>query len=397
MACTVSATEALTLTSGQAFANDTAYVLKGAAGQSAEDMYSAKLLNGETQLTEAAWQYESSPVNWEDIPAADRNLQVYADSTSGSTLTFSEHTTIQSLRLEEGMLTFKSENGATLQTDRLIAAKDSSLSIESLSGENHTALSGSGEITISNITLGKDTDIQQVYTADDWTGRLVLKNCEAKGTSFGAYGNADSTLVLNGVSGWFAAGESHQISQSFELESEGLTVVENSSWAIHWSGDISGSGNFNFRSKSTDIANLYFEGNLEHWDGAIRVQPHETAEALPDVNLELTAGGMLFSGKEGSGIMMERLGTVNVSMGNTSSATTFRGAILNKGVTVNGATSYGTLNLSLVSGSTTTFEKEVDVTQLSTESAASATFNGEVTVAQDLILGQQKPSALINR
>ena len=288
---------------------------------------------------------------------------------NGSKATFANDATFNALVFASDYYG-KEESTIELQNGAIFTVSGSSES------NNHDVCTltfdGNGQVIIQNSFINK----YGIRTTADWNGTITLEDCTFGGLSFRSDKESDSdTVRVNGISGWLE--QNLNMNCLLEIGEKGLTITD-SSQKYSFSGGIRGEGDFIIATKSSNTNTWKYTGSLSEWDGAIRVQPHETAEALPDVNLELTAGGMLFSGKEGSGIMMERLGTVNVSMGNTSSATTFRGAILNKGVTVNGATSYGTLNLSLVSGSTTTFEKEVDVTQLTVEADASAIFEGSV-------------------
>ncbi len=238
-------------------------------------------------------------------------------------------------------------------------------------------ITGSGVYRVSGVSDIKAAN--RISLSDSWAGTIVLEDCTSSGMELDYYANETSRLVIDGVSGWFGGASSRNmyVNTLLELAEDGLNVTDSSRWTYHFNGGISGTGDFVVATKSTHAPTYAFRGDLSGWDGAFRVQQSSANSNTPTVGMELTDGGVLFSGAVGSGVYLERLGTLNVSIGNADAATTMQGAIINAGVEREGIREYGELNLTV--NHATTFNGTVDVTKLTLAAGAAAEFNASLT------------------
>jgi len=234
-------------------------------------------------------------------------------------------------------------------------------------------ITGSGIYRVSGVSEIKAAD--RISLGDYWTGTIVLEDCTSGGMELDYYANATSRLVIDGLSGWFGGHSSRNVyvNALLELEDGGLCVTDNSRWTYHFNGGIRGAGDFVVLTRSAYTPTYILRGDLSGWDGAFRVQQSAKSSNAPTVSLQLTDGGGLFSGTEGSGVFLERLGTLNVIIGNADAETMMQGAIINTGVERAGTREYGELNLTV--NHATTFNGSVDVTKLTLAAGATAAFN----------------------
>ncbi|MBP3498650.1 MAG: autotransporter-associated beta strand repeat-containing protein [Akkermansia sp.] len=284
-------------------------------------------------------------------------------------------------------------NSATIN----LAADTVTLSKNQLSINSGTVtLTGSGVYDLGMVTdLGTSGNLFTDYmgavaVGSDWTGTIKLSGT-TKGVTLTHKGSTSSWLQLDGLTGWFNYGNTH--TANLNLTGNGLVVDDNSAKSYSHTGAIKGEGNYTIQTVSAFTPTYEFTGDLSEWAGAFVVKQHATDTDKPDVTLNLTNGGTLYSGAETSGIRMEREGTLTVNIGKADSAgavgeegatgsTIMRGAISN--------TSSGTLNLN-VKGSTA-FAQDVTVTSMTVDAGKSATMNatlkaGTVTNNGELKLG----------
>ncbi|MBO5952850.1 MAG: hypothetical protein J6Q53_01795, partial [Oscillospiraceae bacterium] len=179
----------------------------------------------------------------------------------------------------------------------------------------------------------------------DWQGRIQLEDCTASGIKLNSFAAGRDELLVNGVSGWFMYGA--DVQPHIHLQSKGLTVLDNSKKTYTYLNGISGTGDFVVRSKSAYESGYEMRGAMEAWSGAFRVQQSTESANASTVNLRLNGGGTIFDGSEGSGVYLERTGTLNVTIGHADTASILKGDILNVGVTNGETTTFGSLNVTL--------------------------------------------------
>ena len=179
----------------------------------------------------------------------------------------------------------------------------------------------------------------------DWQGRIQLEDCTASGIKLNSFASGRDELLVNGVSGWFMYGD--DVQPHIHLQAKGLTVLDSSKKTYTYLNGISGTGDFVVRSKSAYESGYEMRGDMEAWSGAFRVQQSTESANASTVNLSLNGGGTLFDGSDGSGVYLERTGTLNVTIGHADTASILKGDILNVGVTNGGTTTFGSLNVSL--------------------------------------------------
>ena len=252
----------------------------------------------------------------------------------------------------------------------------------SVATDSGVLLKGSGTYRfgdMENVT-GSATGMAGVDLSPDWTGRVLLENITTTGIELDDFGGAGKTIDINGVSGWFDY--KRTVESHLRLGENGLTLLDTSQKTYTYTGGMSGSGDFTIKTKAHNSYTGTYDlsGNLAAWSGAFRVQQSAENGNTPDVNLNLTGGGTLFSGAEGSGIIMERLGTLNVTLGNAETATTMNGSILNTGVTdAEGTTTYGTLNLT--ANHTVSLNNTVQANTMTLGEGAAVSLNGATTLS----------------
>ena len=197
-------------------------------------------------------------------------------------------------------------------------------------------LTGNGVYDLGSVSnLGSNVaDTLKVVLSDSWTGTVKLAGTIG-GLNLNSLASASSVVELAGVSGWLPLNST--ISRALHLSGDGFTLNDSSNGTYTMSGAISGTGNLTIEipNTNTDIA---LTGNLEKWSGGVKLVQHTTSENTPNLTLSLTGGGNMFA-QTNNGIEMDRGGVMNVTIGNTTTATTMRGTITNKGA--------GTLNLTI--------------------------------------------------
>lgn len=243
-------------------------------------------------------------------------------------------------------------------------------------------LEGSGTYCFSNLENvdAAATGISDIQFGDTWSGKIALRNSAATGMELDDFGGAGKTIVIEGVSGWFSYNRT--VESHLQLVESGLTMLDTSKKTYTYTGGISGSGDFIIKSKAdnTYTGTYDLSGDLSAWDGAFRVQQSGDNTNTAPVNLNLTGGGTLFSGTDGCGVLMERTGEMNVTIGNAGTATTMRGDIRNVGVTNEGTTTYGTLNVTL--NNTVDAQGDIIASRINVGAGADINFSGTVQANQ---------------
>ena len=207
-------------------------------------------------------------------------------------------------------------------------------------------LSGSGVFRFSGLEGVDERAAAPSFLQDaDWQGRIQLEDCTASGIKLNSFAAGRDELLVNGVSGWFMYGD--DVQPHIHLQAKGLTVLDNSKKTYTYLNGISGTGDFVVRSKSAYESGYEMRGAMEAWSGAFRVQQSTESANASTVNLSLNGGGTIFDGSEGSGVYLERTGTLNVTIGHADTASILKGDIRNVGVTNGGTTTFGSLNVSL--------------------------------------------------
>lgn len=243
-------------------------------------------------------------------------------------------------------------------------------------------LEGSGTYCFSNLenVTAAATGISDIQFGDTWSGKIALRNSTSTGMELDDFGGAGKTIVIEGVSGWFSYNRT--VESHLQLVESGLTLLDTSKKTYTYTGGISGSGDFIIKSKAdnTYTGTYDLSGDLSAWDGAFRVQQSEDNTNTAPVNLNLTGGGTLFSGTDGCGVLMERTGEMNVTIGNAGTATTMRGDIRNVGVTNEGTTTYGTVNVTL--NNTVDAQGDIIASRINVGAGADINFSGTVQANQ---------------
>ena len=239
-------------------------------------------------------------------------------------------------------------------------------------------LEGSGTYCFSNLenVAAAATGISDIQFGDTWSGKIALRNSTAIGMELDDFGGAGKTIVIEGVSGWVAYNRT--VESHLQLVESGLTLLDTSMKTYTYTGGISGNGDFIIKSKTNSayIGTYDLSGDLSAWDGAFRVQQSGDNTNTAPVNLKLTGGGTLFSGTDGCGVLMERTGDMNVTIGNAGTATTMRGDIRNVGVTNEGTTTYGNVNVIL--NNTVDAQGDIIASRINVGAGADINFSGTV-------------------
>jgi len=300
-----------------------------------------------------------------------------------------------------------SEGAATNAGVTINAAGDSTINLAAGSTLNTFTKEGSGTITLTGsgtYDLGSNTSTNvSGLTAEAWTGTVTLSAIPAAaGLDVNDFGNANSKVKLDGVSGWFARGK---FNPHIVLGDNGLTYTDYSTNEVYnFANGISGNGNFVVSANADTVAStpsIAIGSNSDtslKWSGKFKVD-----NVYGSVTLLLNGGGTYFDAESATaGIEMndadntlylyvgyatapaDNENSNNISDYDTTGAveTTINGAISNN--------STGTLELTVLNN--TEFNKEVAVTSMTVNSGKTATMNatlkaGNVTNNGELKLG----------
>ena len=298
--------------------------------------------------------------------AADMAFTSLTSVNSGSNVTLESGVELTLGSAEEGAATAASTvaklvthaNGNTIRLN-----KNATLNVlSSVTGGNVT-LVGDGAYYMKD---GSASSSDKVRLGQDWRGTAIVRNIHIDGIELATMGNADSTIKLQGLSGWITNENQYKtVTSDVILENyttgdtvkSAMVITDHSNATYAFRGAVSGSGDFELASKANNNGNAMdagvfeFSGDTSGWTGGVVVNSASDGSAYtPKITLQLIGGGDIFSAEENGGITVNRNGgTVELQLGNTGKASTMHGAIVNNGngwmdVAVNANTKNVTFN-----------------------------------------------------
>ena len=264
---------------------------------------------------------------------------------------------------------------------------------------------GSGTIQMAEgVTYAGASQLNTALSAD-WTGTVEFKNAVASGLDFTQYGNANSTIKANGLSGWYK--RYFNLTSILELEGDGMIIADSSIGDHTISNKIIGTGALEF-SSSMDSAHTFtmiISADTSEWSGTMKFAEHATDTNQCHYDVRLTGGGQIFA--EGGAIVSTRgasttekpLGNVNIKIGNADTTSYLNATVENNNggtmnVTVTGDTVFnksmtGVSNLNVNEGVSATIKAESSVNAV-TVSGGEATLelNSKLTVTGDMSVAE---------
>ncbi len=225
----------------------------------------------------------------------------------------------------------------------------------------------------------------------DWTGIVEINNSHIQGVNFNSLGTAQSSVKLVGLSTWIDTSHTNIVTNLIlenHSEERAAFIIADSSMnkEYRFKGSVSGTGDFEVATRASSYATYAFEGDTSKWSGNIFVStsynneviyPNDERNNTPNLAVQLTGGGNIFTTDGDSVILMNRAGTLDLSVGSST-----KDSVLNAQI---GLTA-GTLNLNAGSvGSTTTFAKDVNVSNLTVK--ASSVFLDSVNASRLVVNG----------
>ncbi len=307
-----------------------------------------------------------------------------------------------------------SEGAATNAGVTINAAGNSTINLAAGSTLHAFTKDGAGTITLTGSgTYDLGSGIASLGTGvslgANWAGTVTLSGItSANGLDLNNFGNASSTVKLDGVNGWFARTQSTDSDLSVKtqiiLGAGGISFDDYStSGNYNFTKGISGIGNFVIDAKNVTVnaspTILIGANSTGTWSGAFQVNDINSNY----VQLFLNGNGTYFdSTKATSGVEMNDAGgTLKVFVGyatpksiiaNTEAGFTVPDQDSSSGTpyvtTVNGAiknNSTGSLELTALNNAV--FNKEVVVTKFTVNSGKTATINSTLTAGSVEIAG----------
>ena len=292
--------------------------------------------------------------------AADMAFTSLTSVNSGSNVTLESGVGLTLGSAEEGAATAASTvaklvthaNGNTIRLN-----KSATLNVLSDVTGGNVTLVGDGSYYMKD---GSASSSDRVRLGQDWRGTAIVRNIHIDGIKLTTMGNADSTIKLQGLSGWITNENQYKtVTSDVILENytagdtvkSAMVITGHSKTTYAFQGAVSGSGDFELASNATDAGVFEFSGDTSGWTGGVVVNSASDGSAnTPMITLQLIGGGDIFSAEENDGITVNRNGgTVKLQLGNTGKASTMHGAIVNNGngwmdVAVNANTKNVTFN-----------------------------------------------------
>ena len=266
--------------------------------------------------------------------------------------------------------------GVTLQANQVSKAQGAS---------GTTYLTGTGVYdlgTVTNLGTGEGNsaaDLLKVTLGEaTWAGTVKLSGTVA-GVDLDDLAATNSVVELAGVSGSVTTGET---GAAMRLAGAGFTMSEAEAETYTFTGAVTGSGDMTF-ALPTNETTVVLAGNLSAWKGGmVLAQSNLEGAGTPAFNLQLTGGGTILDAAANNGVVMNRGGIMKLTIGNTTTATTMRGTITNKGA--------GTLNL--ITQGNTTLEQALGNTGTGSLNLSNS---GELTLKKDTTLNSLASSSSI--
>ncbi|MBR5523466.1 MAG: hypothetical protein IKV82_08395 [Akkermansia sp.] len=347
-----------------------------------------------------------------DEPTGDYYVNTTVDYTAGSVIAAD---TTTGITMNGGTLNL---NTALAEDVSISTAKSSSVInvADGVTLANSSVAAGSTKSTIAGgstavYDMGSGWSVEKmaenglgehsvnVTFGEAWNGVTLLTNVNIGQSVLDNFTREGGTLKLVGYSGWmsFDSNNNATVNSNLVLENysntvEGVTTTKSAfvfddnsqGKKYNFNGDISGSGDFQIASQASSAATITFDGDTAEWKGGIVVtnaynSTGEGKDRTNTVDVNLTAGGDIFSADGNKGFVMDRTSTntgnniINLNIGNADADSTMNGAI---GMGEN-ADERSVLNLT-VKGDTT-FKKEVEVTSLTVDAGKTATLEATAT------------------
>ena len=266
--------------------------------------------------------------------------------------------------------------GVTLQANQVSKAQGAS---------GTTNLTGTGVYdlgTVTNLGTGEGNsaaDLLKVTLGEaTWKGTVKLSGTVA-GVDLDDLATTNSVVELAGVSGSVTTGET---GAAMRLTGAGFTMSEAEAATYTFTGAVTGSGDMTF-ALPTNETTVVLAGNLSAWKGGmVLAQSNLEGAGTPTFNLQLTGGGTILDAAANNGVVMNRGGIMNLTIGNATKETTMNGAISNTGA--------GTLNL--ITQGKTTLEQALGNTGTGSLNLSNS---GELTLKKDTTLNSLTSSSSI--
>lgn len=220
------------------------------------------------------------------------NVQLIVDAGARVTMTGRPNTsTING----DGTVAFTEKNldltSANISgTATLEIAADQTVNANTLS----TPVKGSGKLVVTSLPDNLKTYLQN---AANWTGTIVIKNVSGvRDLDLAKYGNASSTVELDGVSGFFANNE-HSYSGTIVIGNGGLTITDGySTYGVYKFAKLGGTGTISM-TKGT-VHHKFMIGDYSDFTGMIKTTGSpftvgSTGENTDNGTIKVIAGGSL--------------------------------------------------------------------------------------------------------
>ncbi|MDO4221749.1 MAG: autotransporter-associated beta strand repeat-containing protein [Akkermansia sp.] len=253
---------------------------------------------------------------------------------------FTESETVTTAKDMEGshgaLSAIEVEEDGTLEVDQDISADligtYSAGTINIQGDKTVTAATGARYFTLDGegtYDLGSATTLGSVALADDWMGTVkISNNGNATNLNLASLGHADSTVELDGVTGWLS-NDGLLVNATVKLSGDGLTVNNGSSnKTIEFAGGVKGEGDFVYTMANGANNQTYiFSGDVSEWNGSYTASGSGKTSTLKfyDEATEVNADIEL------------NAGTLNLVVGNGTDefTTVFHGEVTASAITVN--------------------------------------------------------------
>ncbi len=185
-------------------------------------------------------------------------------------------------------------------------------------------LTGSGRIVIHDLSTLATRFQNALKNANNWSGTCELAGTSISGIDAANYGNANSTVCFNGVSGYLRAGEGVEVGnvKTIEIGANGLTLNNQyTSGAVKnylIKADLTGTGAIKFGTKHqlSDKSKYVFTGDVSGFTGAINYGDLDSYRAcvyFADSSITTSDFGSLTVPTDWGQIIVEEGKTVNVA------------------------------------------------------------------------------------
>ncbi|MBQ8126552.1 MAG: hypothetical protein IJ173_11855 [Kiritimatiellae bacterium] len=230
-------------------------------------------------------------------------------------------------RIDGGTIHFATGSGITVNAGSVVDFRNYYPTFEGRSGSlQSTGVNGDGRIIVHSLpTSSTLTYFQNAFkNAERWTGTCELAGFAINNIDAANYGNANSTVCFNGVSGYLRAGEGVEVGnvKTIEIGANGLTLNNQyTAGAVKnylIKADLTGTGAIKFGTKHqlSGKSKYVFTGDVSGFTGAINYGDLDSYRAcvyFADSSITTSDFGSLTAPTDWGQIIVEEGKTVNVA------------------------------------------------------------------------------------